>query len=112
MAGYDMDPDAVTANLNRLRAAGEDFAGAWEKRKHALRASEAGIGGDLIAQAFLERYRPLAERLTTRADGIPAAYRTLCDDALCCVADYRAADATGSGALTRLTGTDGHETAG
>ncbi|WP_020674006.1 hypothetical protein [Amycolatopsis nigrescens] len=110
MADYHMDPDAVALIVNRLRAAGDDFGGTWEKRKQALQASQAGVGRDPIAQAFLEKYVPLAEKLTARADGIPTTYGTLCDDALGCVADYRAADAQGTGSVNRLTGTDGRET--
>ncbi|MEU6642742.1 hypothetical protein ABZ863_09335 [Saccharomonospora sp. NPDC046836] len=109
MADYDMDPDAVTLNINRLRAAGDDFASVWAKRKEALRASQAGVGSDLIAQAFLEKYVPLAEKLTTRADGIPTAYGALCDDVLGCVTDYRAVDTQGTGVVNRLAGTDGRD---
>lgn len=110
MADYDMDPDAVTRGINQLRAVGEDFGGAWETRKRAIQAGQAGIGGDTLAQAFLEKYLPLAEKLTAKADAIPAAYGSLCDDAMGCVADYRAADAQGTGAVNRLAGTDGRET--
>ncbi|WP_020666162.1 hypothetical protein [Amycolatopsis nigrescens] len=109
MADYDMDPDAVTRGINQLRAAGETFGSAWERHKQALQAGQAGIGSDLLAQAFLEKYGPLAEQLTAKADGIPNSYGTLCDDAMGCVADYRSADAQGTGAVNRLTGADGRE---
>ncbi|MFF5987025.1 hypothetical protein [Prauserella flavalba] len=110
MADYDMDPDAVTRGINRLRAAGEDFGSAWENHKRAIQAGQAGIGGDSLAQAFLERYLPLAEQLTARADAIPGAYGGLCDDAMGCVHDYLAAESQGTTSVNRLTGTDHRET--
>ncbi|QUH03937.1 hypothetical protein HUO13_26755 [Saccharopolyspora erythraea] len=109
MADYDMDPDAVTRSINQLRAAGETFGSAWESRKKAIQAAQAGFGSDVLAQAFLDKYQPLAEKLTRKADGISASYGRLCDDAMGCVADYRAAEAQGTGSVQRLTGTDGRE---
>lgn len=107
MADFDMDPDAVTRSISRLRAAGEAFGGSWERHKRAIEAGHAGIGSDVLAQAFRERYLPLSERLTAKADAIPAAYGRLCDDAMCCVEDYRAADARGTGTVDSITATDG-----
>lgn len=106
MADFDMDPDAVTQSINRLRGAGDGFGSAWEKRKQALQSLQAAVGTDPIAQAFLEKYTPFAERLTARADNIPVSYGKLCDDAMCCVDDYRGADAQGAGAVNGLTNMD------
>ncbi|SFB35782.1 hypothetical protein SAMN05216266_1099 [Amycolatopsis marina] len=105
MTGYDMNPDGVTRGVNQLRAAGETFGSAWARRKKAISANEPGIGSDLLAQAFLEKYRPLAEKLAANADSIPKAYGALCDDAMGCVAEYLAAETQGTGTVNRLTGT-------
>ncbi|WP_020423210.1 hypothetical protein [Amycolatopsis sp. ATCC 39116] len=105
MTGYDMDPDAVTRSINRLRAAGEDFGSAWANHKQAIQAAQGRFGSDVLAQAFLEKYLPIAEKLTARADAIPGNYARLCDDAMGCVADYLAAENQGTGAVRRLTGT-------
>lgn len=106
MADFDIDPDAVTQSINRLRAASEDFGTAWEQRKQALQASQARFGKDHVAQVFAEKYLPLADKLTARADAMPPSFGQLCDDATCCVDDYRAADAGGTGTLNRLTNTE------
>jgi hypothetical protein len=106
MADYDMDPDAVTRSINQLRAAGETFGGAWENDKRAIQAGRSSVGGDLLGQTFLAKYLPVAEKLTARADAIPASYSRLCDDAMGCVADYLSAENEGAGTVRRLTGTD------
>ncbi|GAA0522759.1 hypothetical protein GCM10011581_33780 [Saccharopolyspora subtropica] len=110
MADYDMDPDAVTRSINRLRAAGEAFGSAWESRKKAIQAAQSGFGHDGLAQAFLEKYQPLAEKLMANADAIPTSYGRLCDDALGCVRDYLAAEHQGTSSVRRLTGTNDQET--
>jgi hypothetical protein len=107
MADYDMDPDSVTRSINQLRAAGETFGSAWENHKRAIQSAQAGFGSDQLAQAFLAKYNPLAEKLTAKADGIPTSYGKLCDDAMGCVADYLSSENQGTGSVRRLTGTDG-----
>ncbi|GGS30003.1 hypothetical protein [Actinokineospora fastidiosa] len=102
MTQYDMDPDGVTRGVNRLRAAGESFGSAWAGHRSALDASRSGVGGDPLSQAFLQGYLPLAERLAARADAIAPAYSALCDDAMSCVAEYQAAEASGTGTIRRV----------
>ncbi|MGC7095105.1 hypothetical protein ACPZ19_10610 [Amycolatopsis lurida] len=110
MAKYDMDPDTVTRGVNQLRAAGEDFGSAWENHKRAIEAAQSRFGSDVLAQAFLEKYLPVAEKLTAKADAIPTSYGRLCDDAMGCVSDYLVAENQGTGSVRGLTGSDGRET--
>lgn len=106
MTRYDMDPDGATHGIERLRAASDTFGSAWESRKQALDDNLSRIGNDVVSQAFLSRYRPIAERLTARADAIPGSYRNCCDDLRCCVDDYLAADANGTSNVHGLTDSD------
>ncbi|AXB43219.1 hypothetical protein [Amycolatopsis albispora] len=106
MTRYDMDPDGVSHGINRFRAAGEAFESAWQARRAALAASASGLGGDVMTQAFLSRYLPIAERLMARADGLSGSYRGACDDMQCCVDDYLAANTEGTATVHRLTGGD------
>ncbi|UJW32046.1 hypothetical protein L3Q67_44000 [Saccharothrix sp. AJ9571] len=106
MTRYDMDPDGVSHGINRFRAVGETFGSAWQSRREALAAGASGLGDDVMTQAFLSRYLPIAERLMSRADGLSDSYRTTCDDMQCCVDDYLAANAEGTSTIRGLTGAD------
>ncbi len=94
-----MQIDAVEPALHRITGTGENMAAAWRAGQAGLSAGEAGIGTDVLGQAFHHVYDADSAKVRQVADLVPemllADGRTGHD----AVVDYVAADQRSKAAL-------------
>ncbi|WUI04102.1 hypothetical protein OHR68_20660 [Spirillospora sp. NBC_00431] len=87
-ADMHMRPEAVAGSMRQLDGEAQRLGGAWGAIKNGILADEAGIGGDMLGQAFRGAYAPAATEATQAADTTVTA---LAEDATvgnACAADY------------------------
>ncbi len=89
--------------MTGLAGAAETFGSAWAGNRGDIAAAEAGIGGDVLAQAFVAGYRRRAEPVVAATDRVPEVYLGLSAAGQASVATYRAADESGAGAIAGAT---------
>lgn len=96
MGHAHMDLAGAAAAMNRLAADGQELASGWAGAQSAIAAGEAGIGGDVLGQAFRGVYAEQGAALREAAGAMPG---LLGEDAAVgsrAVADYREADVSSS----------------
>ena len=94
----DMHPEETTAQLNRLRAAGQDLDTAWQTARDGLTRPRR-LGGGPMGRAFTPTVHA-ANALKEIAGKIPGFYLGAAAAGADAVKIYQDADATASGAFT------------
>lgn len=96
-----MDTGGVASVMTALSESGRALGTAWQGSSAAITANEAGIGSDVLGQAFRASYATESTALRDTADRVPTAMLADAEAGAGCVADYRAADARGAAAFPR-----------
>ncbi|MFD0204000.1 MULTISPECIES: hypothetical protein [Saccharothrix] len=94
-----MDVAGLRDAVGGLEERGRGLLDSWRTRQQAIGAFEAGIGSDVLGQAFRGIYTAPSTALRAAADGVP---RALVEDAEIgrrCAEDYRAADRSAADAF-------------
>jgi hypothetical protein len=94
-----MDTDMIETVMRGLTGAGEDLDGGWRASRAEVESGEAGIGGDVLGQAFRGAYEAPSRMLRSRADELPPALRTAADNGMACCTDYVAAEGRAAAAM-------------
>lgn len=84
----EMDTHLVGGAMNDLRSAGQRFKTDWASVDAAIRANEAGLGSDDLAQNFLPNYHATGDALRPCAEGIEPTCVAFADGADSAIKDY------------------------
>jgi hypothetical protein len=94
-----MVTEAVEPVMQGLTGMGEELDGGWRSSRAEIDAGEAGIGGDLLGQAFRGVYDGAGTALRDNADRLPQQVRSTGEAGMAGVTDYVTADARAAGAM-------------
>jgi hypothetical protein len=95
MAGDDfihMDTEIVEPVMHGLTGAGDELDGGWNSCRAQVDSGEAGIGQDVLGQAFRGVYEGAGAALRSSADRMPRSLRAAAETGMACCSDYAAAD--------------------
>jgi hypothetical protein len=87
-----MVTEAVEPVMRGLTGMGDELDGGWRSSRAQIDAGEAGIGGDLLGQAFRGVYDGAGAALRDGADRLPQQVRSTGEAGMAGVADYVTAD--------------------
>jgi hypothetical protein len=107
MAGSDfvhLETDLAEPVMRGLTAVGDELDGAWQSCRAEIDAGEAGIGGDMLGQAFRGVYGGAAEQLRAGAGRMPGSLSESGGVGLACCADYLEADRRAAAAMPAAAG--------
>ncbi|GAA4523823.1 hypothetical protein [Amycolatopsis samaneae] len=96
----DMDTDETTAQLKRVRAAGEALDAAWPGARGRIEAPGL-VGGGPMGAAFLSLYSGPKQSVVDAMGQLTGAYQQLADNGDQAVQAYLAADAAAAGQFLR-----------
>ena len=101
MGFVQMDTDEVTAAMGTLSTVGESLGAAWGADHGTITGHEAGIGTDVLGQAFRMVYRAPSQATAAAADRVGPAIVADAEVATRSATEYAAADSSGAEAIGR-----------
>lgn len=96
----DMSPDETTAQLRRLRVAGDDLEPAWLGNRARIDAP-GQLGGGPMGTAFTSLYSAPKTAVAGAMDQVPGIYRQLADNGDQAVRAYQSVDSGAAGQFSR-----------
>jgi hypothetical protein len=88
-----MDTEMVEPVMHGLTGTGEELDVGWKSCRAQVDSGEAGIGADVLGQAFRGGYEAAGAALRGTAGTLPSSLRAAAGNGMACCADYLAADA-------------------